>query len=114
MNRLTEYRKDLKRYEYKQDERGYCFIQEGQIVNKLGKLEDIEEQIGCPLEVFFKVIATKKVYIVLTKCNFNRVYFVNLDFSAQDILTLGFFVGGCKFLFNEYKITWWLKEDKSE
>ena len=74
----------------------------------------LEKELGCPLEVFFKVIATKKVYIVLTKCNFNRVYFVNLDFSAQDILTLGFFVGGCKFLFNEYKITWWLKEDKSE
>ena len=82
--------------------------------DKLGKLEDMEEQLGCPLEVFFKVIATKKVYIVLPKCNLNRVYFVNLDFSAQDILTLGFFVGGLKFLFNEYKITWWLKEDKSE
>ena len=83
-------------------------------IQKLGKLEDLEEQLGCPLEVFFKVIATKKVYIVLPKCNLNRVYFVNLDFSAQDILTLGFFVGGLKFLFNEYKITWWLKEDKSE
>lgn len=46
MSRLTEYRKDLKRYEYKQDERGYCFIQEGQIVQKLGKLEDLEEEIG--------------------------------------------------------------------
>ena len=44
MNRLTEYRKDLKRYEYKQDEKGYCFIQEGQIVNKLGKLEDLIEK----------------------------------------------------------------------
>ena len=44
MNRLTEYRKDLKRYEYKRDERGYCFIQEGQIVNKLGKLEDLLEK----------------------------------------------------------------------
>ena len=44
MNRLTEYRKDLKRYEYKLDERGYCYISEGQIVNKLGKLEDILEK----------------------------------------------------------------------
>ena len=44
MDRLTEYRKDLKRYEYKQDENGYCFIQEGQIVNKLGQLEDLMEK----------------------------------------------------------------------
>ena len=44
MKRFTEYRKDLNRYEYKRDERGYCFIQEGQIVNKLGKLEDLLEK----------------------------------------------------------------------
>ena len=44
MSRLTEFRKDLNRYEYKQGERGYCFIQEGQLVQKLGKLEDIMEK----------------------------------------------------------------------
>jgi len=44
MNRLTEYREDLKRYEYKDDERGYCYISEGQIVNKLGELEDLMEK----------------------------------------------------------------------
>jgi len=43
-NRLTEYRKDLKRYEYKEDEKGYCWIGEGQIVKKLGQLEDVLEK----------------------------------------------------------------------
>lgn len=44
MNRLTEYRKDLKRYEYKEDEKGCCWITEGQIVKKLGQLEDVLEK----------------------------------------------------------------------
>ena len=46
MNRLTEYREDLKRYEYKEDEKGYCWISEGQIVKKLGQLEDVLEKYG--------------------------------------------------------------------
>ena len=62
MSRLTEFRKDLNRYEYKQDERGYCFIQEGQLVQKLGKLEDLEEQLGCPLEVVLKAVKQGKVW----------------------------------------------------
>lgn len=44
MSRLTEYRTDLKRYEYKEDEKGYCWISEGQIVKKLGQLEDVLEK----------------------------------------------------------------------
>ena len=44
MSRLTEYREDLKRYEYKRDCKGYCFLCEGQILNKLGQFEDLMEK----------------------------------------------------------------------
>ena len=43
--RLTEWQIDLQRYEYKRDEKGYCFLSEGQLVNKLGQLEDDEEEL---------------------------------------------------------------------
>lgn len=32
------------------------------VMNKLGQLEDIEERIGCPLDVFFKVFK-KGIYV---------------------------------------------------
>lgn len=75
---------------------------------------DLQKEFGCSLDVFFKVIAAKKVYIELPQFNFNGVYFVNLDFSAQNIFDLGFYVGSFKISFSEYKKTWWLKADKSE
>lgn len=112
MSRLTEFRKDLNRYEYKQDERGYCFIQEGQLVQKLGKLEDLEEQLGCPLEVVLKAVKQGKVWngytwLLCMKLTFvndywvlsNGVYSVLLENYAKDARRCD---------------SWWLKEDRSE
>lgn len=111
MNRLTEYRKDLKRYEYKQDERGYCFIQEGQIVNKLGKLEDLEEQLGCPLEVVFKALANGVYYEDVANCMKYMAVDLHLNLDGEYVL---YFDDEEYLLTKNYKKTWWLKKDKSE
>ena len=76
-------------------------------VVKLGKLEDLEEQIGCPLEVVFK--ALKQDYIFTKSGKHSR-----LEFG-----TYGDFWSICYGLRTQlrvdgYKKTWWLKEDKSE
>jgi hypothetical protein len=122
MNRLTEYRKDLKRYEYKRDEKGYCFIQEGQIVNKLGQLEDLEEELGCPLEVVFKLAKQGRFYYEQDKelhlivvfdieLRNNTIYF-NEQWLDYDI-ELGDF-GTIELPLSQYGKTFWLKKDKSE
>ena len=112
MNRLTEYRKDLKRYEYKQDERGYCFIQEGQIVNKLGKLEDLEEELGCPLEVRERAI---KYGIYIKNIDGEMVNFkVMLVYKNEQLGYYFRIVNDGYVLLTDYKKTWFLKEDKSE
>ncbi len=128
MNRLTEYRKDLNRYEYKQDEKGYCFIQEGQIVNKLGHLEDLEEQ----LDVVFRALKQGYIYFEFEDTGFLKWNVTDLEyfetfekFALVNIngvnVGLASGVNGTyanlrkdAFFLNDYKKTWWLKEDMSE
>lgn len=117
MSRLTEFRKDLNRYEYKQDERGYCFIQEGQIVQKLGKLEDLEGQLGCPLELVFRALKNG-IYTKESELDKELELF---DVRGIGLRGLGVIskicsYGECDFTceYKDYKKTWWLKEDKSE
>lgn len=111
MSRLTK--KDYKEWVY---EVGTTINQKASehlnyINHKLGKLEDIEDDLGCPLDVVFKALtfgfvnslkekfSTKEYNITLWKTDFGWVlYIVGL---------------GCHRLI-EYKKTWWLKEDLSE
>ena len=81
--------------------------------NKLGKLEDLEEQLGCPLDVVFKAL---KIGIYTNLKNRNREdltkYFCFNLYNLDTELYLGnpiIFVN-----LKDYKKTWWLKEDKSE
>ena len=81
------------------------------VYDKLGKLEDLEEQLGCPLEVVFKAlkdgIYTEKI---------DNTLLISKDVSLKH--------NGNQFVFilehcycvviKNYKKTWWLKEDKTE
>ena len=77
---------------------------------KLGKLEDLEEQIGCPLEVRCKVSYHTPVY---DKCGKKFYADIILDncFSSHNCELED---KHCRFLWKDYKVTWWLKENKSE
>ena len=76
--------------------------------NKLGKLEDLEEEIGCPLEIFFRALK-EGIYNEGMK-HFNiEHYFV--DRNSFDI---HYNHSVIVFKVSDYKKTWWLKEDKSE
>lgn len=100
-------------YKIKGDDTGVA-ISEIERLNKLGKLEDLEEEFGCPLEVRCKV--TTGTYIYDENGNEYEVEFLySLSFMATD--------GKCddngitieaEFLWKDYKKTWWLKEDRSE
>lgn len=80
-----------------------------EFINKLGKLEDLEEELGCPLEVMVKAIKNGIYYddkfeypvFILDKDNFKD--------KNYHLLVVGTIV-----YLKEYKETFWLKEDKSE
>lgn len=73
-------------------------------IQKLGKLEDLEEQLGCPLKVVFKALEEgiidyegKKHIVVYTG--------KHLVVVEHDKLQHGFHT-------KNYKKTWWLKGEK--
>lgn len=75
--------------------------------DKLGQLEDLEEQLECPLEVVFKALKQDYVYTNVGKRGRLAIGFYG-DFLAL-------FYGKYEMLrVSNYKKTWWLKEDKSE
>jgi hypothetical protein len=85
-------------------------------LNKLGKLEDLEEQIGCPLEVYVKLIQDTAIFDAK-----NRLYYVKgiVDNCGSYVVnTIWFNKQGEEiehsFYLRDYKKLFWLKEDKSE
>ena len=104
MSRLTE---KLKNGNY------ICGIIKGGFVDKLGKLEDLEEEIGCPLEV----------YVGISQQNITKVYDeYGMEYIILKVIRDQF--NACNFMnglnntlvceWKDYKKTWWLKKDKSE
>ena len=90
--------------------------------NKLGKIEDLEEKLGCPLEVIFKAIYSG----IYTNWDWYYDEFdINAELSHIDNVYYGVNpFGKISIMFGykketiidlkDYKKTWWLKDDKSE
>ena len=129
MNRLTE--KDILTNDYTYS----CSINEfeygngkEEIVNKLGKIEDLEEQLGCPLDFIFKVLQAPKIYI--EGMNVRSEYDDRFKFHSKtnnyiinpyaiagkkpEVAFIDRWDYGYNLRLKDYKKTWWLKEDKSE
>ena len=82
------------------------------------KYKQLEEQIGCPLEVVFKAInygiayelknglIESEPHIELTECGYG--YILCSGSSERKIIENG------EFQTKDYKKTWWLKENRSE
>lgn len=88
------------------------------LYDKLGKLEDLEEQLGCPLEVVFKALKNGAyLEIIGNKVSDNdMVYHKNISINSSEII-LQRTNDSCIVIYRkltDYKKTWWLKEDRSE
>lgn len=110
MNRLT------KKYE---DNSGYYPIENNSIrlndyyccVEKLGKLEDLEEELGCPLEVIFKALKDG-IFCVDYDNQIIRKFKVPLCFNST---SKQFYWSGNNIGYpdlKDYQKTWWLKGEK--
>jgi len=103
MGRLT---KKIKNPKYSNDYVMLC-AHDYHILNKLGHLEDLEEQLGCPLDVYIKatiygvVVDGVHFYVTFNKDE-DGYYFLLSNGSAW------------RFRTTSYKNTWWLKYDRSE
>lgn len=99
MNRLTK--KVGNDYTYKN--------RYNQAYHKLGKLEDIEEQYGFPLEVLKPNQKVEFIKDNETIC---------ADVMGVNIQTKKIMIGSAwsfkELPLNQYKKTWWIKEDRSE
>lgn len=99
--------------------------------DKLGKLEDLEEELGCPLEVIFKAIEDGIIIIGDLKGNGDVTLWSNItteicigkkiDFEEPRLIKYNDWCfdcysgsySGCVSL-KDYGETWWLVNDKEE
>ena len=84
----------------------------GEILWKLYELEDLEEELGCPLDVVFKALKTN-IWNDKTK----RQEWVVLDYSNHEFVLKTIkelYIDDCKSILSlkDYGKTWWLKGDK--
>ena len=110
MSRLTE-KKVLDNFKaIKNISPNYVASNEELIYDKLGKLEDLEEEIGCPLDVVIKALKDG-IYDIFPNGNM----FLERSFTLKNYST-GWHLKKPKLEIplENYKKTWWLKRDKSE
>lgn len=92
---------------------------------KLGKLEDLEEEIGCPLEILFRALEdgfyVDKEQVEkepawennkgLTKIGCPKYFKLNMWYKTIEVDREGQYL---EIELSDYKKSWWLKEDRSE
>lgn len=80
-----------------------------EMYDKLFELEDIEEKLGCPLEVLFKALENG-IYTI------DKTWYslVNMHFECKDLYCQAKLKNSIMVHIKDYKKTWWLKEDRSE
>lgn len=108
MSRLTKKYRDNSGYKIVGDDR----LDYYDVIDKLGKLEDLEQELGCPLEVVFKALIEKRIYFnwdgEITR---DVVVSLGINHSANWYIDT---YNDLYFYLKDYGKTWWLKEDRSE
>ena len=94
------------------------------MVNKLGKLEDIEEQLECPLEAREQALKQGYIYTAWhSRDGFEKQEITHLVYDKDIKMwifkdleknTEGFYCELANIPVDGYKKTWWLREDGSE
>lgn len=83
------------------------------MANKLGRLEDIEEKIGCSLEVIGKMIIEGCFYDGEKYKDINIGYVFDEN-EEGFVISVSEWKNGHTMFLKDYKKTWWIEDDKSE
>lgn len=83
------------------------------VYNKLGELEDIEDELGCPIDVVFKALLNG---IWLSNGIYEFIHDLEIgDFGLDTISNCIFNYSENDYVFlKDYKKTWWLSSDLEE
>lgn len=106
MNRLT---KKINSGYVLVDDKGMGVCTGCEATDKLGKLEDLEEKIGCPLEVRCKIATFEEVFD-----ENGDVMFIEMDANSWFECSNPKYIGCITLKYSDYKTKFWLKADKSE
>lgn len=89
-----------------------CYSNEEQILIKLGKLEDIEEELGCPLEVIFEALKQGYIYVYDNHYNFDNYTKTKSKITFNNNT---FYIGFARLTrrLADYQKTWWLKGERT-
>ena len=118
MNRLTKKFEDNSGYEPIENHNvcnitlyDFNFDDYDRCVDKLGRLEDLEEELGCPLEVLVKAL-TEGIYCVDYDDQKIKKFHPNLCFNStsKQLYWYGNVIGYPDL--KDYQKTWWLKGEK--
>ena len=83
------------------------------LVQIVGKKEDLEEELGCPMEKLVQFSKQETVYTIYGT-HTNEIVIVDLNLGRIHISINGDINNSYCLYFKDYKKTWWLKEDRSE
>lgn len=93
---------------------------------KARKYDDLNLELGCPVEVYIKLTSSKVVWWMNKDGSMRRNLDTDIDYiiineGEKNIVVLDYEYDDIDgnsayniFYFKDYKKTWWLKEDKSE
>lgn len=108
MERLT------KKSENYQDYLKLPTIDKQAFLNKLGKYEDIEEELGIDLVTFFKYLNAKEVFFINDFNEVQRAVVRSINKKGLIVFEEVFSWGECDFIlyFNDYGKTWALTKEE--
>lgn len=121
MNRLTkkDYKKWIQCIGYYNKKNAQRLTE---ITHKLGKLEDLEEEIGCPLDIFMNITLGKITEIIVNYSDaggYDSLYeeltlakVSGIIESYEHIGCLCLETNLCDVPIKDYKKTWWLKGER--
>ena len=94
---------------------------EENVITKLGKLEDLEDEFGCPLEIVSKIMLAKidEIIVNYSDGGYGSPYTESITASVSNIyhdIRKGIVIETniCEIPLKDYGVNWWLKGDKSE
>ena len=90
------------------------FFKMNECVQKLGQLEDIEEELGIDLITFFKYLSAKEVFFINDFNKIQRAVVRSIIKNGLIVFEKAFSWGECDFTlyFNDYGKTWALTKEE--
>ena len=107
--KIDSYERSIELYSSKQLEIDNFYLR-----NENVEYRQLDDQIGCPLEVLGKVILQNCFYDSYGNIIETNIGYINQEGTTGIVMSVKEWEMGNTILLSDHKKTWWLKEDRSE